>query len=660
VYKNKYLNNQPIGITVHIMHIHDMGYKWQSITTVIHAFSRFYGKLRRGNFVIKKTNKMKYMNSTKKIALITLMMFANACGLYAQIPSCVPKNGLVVYMPFNNNANDFSGNNNHGIPSNITYVNDRLGNINSAIYFNRDLGANVEIPNSASLNFGKGTYNFWILPVGNNCTFLTKINWDNGKNECYNVRFYTTNLYTSVNYGSNCTGGTGNAANSNKTLTVFDKKWHMVSLVYGDSQTLLYLDGKLEITSKMNTTRADSCPGNIQLGRRTAGDPQNYLGSMDDLGIWNRMLDSNEIKTLYNTGMDQWVTEKHGIYPGGKITLHNKTYSAPGTYFDSVSINAGGVCTRRMKYIISNVNVSKCFPLNNLVLYMPFTDSAKDESGQGNHGKAANVSYTTDRFGNQNKAFHFDNSKQSYIEIPNSASLNSGVGTYNVWFNTKGGGHRCLISKVNFTNPNNEVVHLVITSTDALGLVSYGNTSCKNGAWQNNVSKSINPNDSQWHMLTLVYGDSQSSIYFDGVLNNRIKTPRLRADSCAGNIQIGRHRSDGPRYFIGELDDISIWNRMLDSNEIKNLFGCFALGKKEINTHVFTIYPNPNQGSFMLNIADGSKCKLEITDLNGRLVYAQNEVADKSQVTLNTKAGMYFIKLINPSGQVLYSRLILE
>ncbi|MBU4445745.1 hypothetical protein KJ656_11790, partial [bacterium] len=43
--------------------------------------------------------------------------------------------GIVAYYPFNGNANDESGNDNHGTVNSATLTTDRFGNENSAYYF---------------------------------------------------------------------------------------------------------------------------------------------------------------------------------------------------------------------------------------------------------------------------------------------------------------------------------------------------------------------------------------------------------------------------------------------------------------------------------------------------------------------------------------------
>jgi len=79
---------------------------------------------------------------------------------FAQAPTV----GLVGYYPFDGNANDMSGNSNHGIPQNgVTLTTDRFGNANKAYSFDGmndfiTCGTNINLKNSFSISFFNYTY----------------------------------------------------------------------------------------------------------------------------------------------------------------------------------------------------------------------------------------------------------------------------------------------------------------------------------------------------------------------------------------------------------------------------------------------------------------------------------------------------------------------
>src|SRR6266480_3163043 len=67
---------------------------------------------------------------------------------------------------------------------------------------------------------------------------------------------------------------------------------------------------------------------------------------------------------------------------------------------------------------VAQVNLSQ-----GLVAYYPFNGNANDQSGNNNNPFFNNAVLTSDRNGNPNSAYYF-NGTNSYMQIPNSASLN--------------------------------------------------------------------------------------------------------------------------------------------------------------------------------------------------------------------------------------------
>ena len=73
------------------------------------------------------------------------------------------------------------------------------------------------------------------------------------------------------------------------------------------------------------------------------------------------------------------------------------------------------------------------FVTDGLVAYYPFNGDANDLSGNGLNGIANNVSYSSDRFYQPEKACLF-NGINSYIEIENSGLFNGNVYTICFWY----------------------------------------------------------------------------------------------------------------------------------------------------------------------------------------------------------------------------------
>jgi hypothetical protein len=87
----------------------------------------------------------------KRIILtLTLALFTLPILNAQDLPSNIPANGLLAYYPFNGNANDESGNGNHGTVNEAT-LSDGLRGKNTAYNFGSD-SAYISVPSSSQLS----------------------------------------------------------------------------------------------------------------------------------------------------------------------------------------------------------------------------------------------------------------------------------------------------------------------------------------------------------------------------------------------------------------------------------------------------------------------------------------------------------------------------
>ena len=101
----------------------------------------------------------------KKYVLFFLIVFVLHQVTIAQIiPSYVPTNGLVSWYPFSGNANDISGNTNHGSVTGAILTTDRFGLSNSSYTYN---GTNnkIVVPNAGNLNPNYISVSVWVKPA---------------------------------------------------------------------------------------------------------------------------------------------------------------------------------------------------------------------------------------------------------------------------------------------------------------------------------------------------------------------------------------------------------------------------------------------------------------------------------------------------------------
>jgi hypothetical protein len=211
-------------------------------------------------------------------------------------------------------------------------------------------------------------------------------------------------------------------------------------------------------------------------------------------------------------------------------------------------------------------------PTNGLIGSWPFNGNANDESGNGNNGAINGPSLTIDRFGNPNSAYFFDGIND-YIEIPLNTLFNTDKFSISVWVklnNTIGPTPDLYI-----INKGNDASQLqwriyhqgVAPSADSSSLVNDVFTT--SGRY---IARDYIPVN-QWINICMVNDSSHLKMYLNDSL---VKSTSLSGviNKTSNNFTIGARivGSNPGSFFIGEIDDIRIYDRALDSIEIASLY----------------------------------------------------------------------------------------
>jgi hypothetical protein len=212
------------------------------------------------------------------------------------------KQGMIGYYPFNGNANDESGNGNHGVVNGATLTLDRFGISNRAYDLN-SLGANITTSLLAPTGKNPRSISFWF--------FTNEINNTNHQwiMVGYGGDVEFTNLYASL--WDNSSVGIDIGASYVVYNTNIIGKWHNLTLVYESSfgntvaSIKTYLDGTLLRDIKTQTANFEINTGNSSKRPFSFGPPvspiqslQTFKGKLDDIRIYNRVLTQQEITEL--------------------------------------------------------------------------------------------------------------------------------------------------------------------------------------------------------------------------------------------------------------------------------------------------------------------------------------------------------------------------
>ncbi|MCG9879670.1 MAG: gliding motility-associated C-terminal domain-containing protein [Bacteroidia bacterium] len=303
----------------------------------------------------------------------------NCCFQCNALPSTLG-NGLVACYPFTGNANDESGNGNHGTVFNAALTTDRFNKPNRAYSFN-GTNARIQAPHSNSLNVGKITVAAWVN-YGNSATtqIITKRNWSNAQNEKF--AFDTKEFHVKRNGA--CT------PNLNWNPLTYPSPpsigvWTYIVATYDGRISKFYKNGILERTVDFLTPQdLDLCAGGeLIFGANFATFPFYYTGKIDDIRIYNRALSDSEVSQLYlfsstenlptaNAGIDIQVCGADSVQLNGtglgwptwvpSIIMSNSNVLTPKTKVDSPSnlilTTQIGTCFARDTVLVQPVLVS--------------------------------------------------------------------------------------------------------------------------------------------------------------------------------------------------------------------------------------------------------------------------------------------------------------
>ena len=561
------------------------------------------------------------------LALVTQMTFAQ------NVPSYVPTDGLVGYWPFSGNSNDASDNGTNGTVNGATLTTDRFGNSNSAFNFD-GLNDFISVNPSSSLNIVNNiSISLWFYTTQTGFYGYLVDRDICGISKDWSLAYNGTSI---LRIGDGITDQIINSGTNNIN------SWHNLVFVRMNDSFKLYIDGILSSQLPINGLNFQNNQTPIYFGEQVcvpnSVNSPNFKGKIDEIAIYNRALTQDEITAIYN-GVE---------------------------YSDTCNAVSGSLT-------------------NGLVGYWPFCGNANDDSGNGHNGTVNGATLTTDRFGNINSAYQF-NASNGGISVPSFYPLSTNY-TVSYWvkYDTQTINTSIMDISLSWLNLGEFVVFRELDNS-----ISFA-TAGSNGASNNSFVNSATPtNTSNWYNIVGSRNGTQLSIYINGVLvgsgiNNNINTGVNKTMYFGGDpIQV---QANNNARFSGKLDDITIFNRALTQQEITNLYNanqCITnitvtdtliinVGQLSFNDPVtwannITLYPNPANTQVNIsftNITDLTGGQIKIINSLGQQVVTTPITLSGTNTTIPLTtwggAGLYFVQIINPQGQIVdIKKIILQ
>ena len=317
---------------------------------------------------------------------IIILFLCSLSGCYSQILF----QNLEAYWPFHGNAQDSSGNANHGIVVNAQLTNDRFGNCNEAYKFN-GINSRIIIPNSASIDMNNSTdfsVSLWLKVHVNNPSGIPLCKNNYGSWSGYVIFANTTNMGYCNSPGHVSFYSASGFAQDACSDNILDSNWHYVTGVYKHlyNQGFLYVDGVLQADIGQSSGGLSTVSDLIFGDNTLFNEP--FMGSLDAIRIYRKALNSAEILQLYNEGIP-------GVIAAGVNVIEDTVICSSNSYLINASqANADS-------YLWSNGSVGSTLSVQNSGLYwvdMSINGCIKRDSAQIEIISAASINLVNDTF----------------------------------------------------------------------------------------------------------------------------------------------------------------------------------------------------------------------------------------------------------------------
>jgi hypothetical protein len=210
----------------------------------------------------------------------------------------------------------------------------------------------------------------------------------------------------------------------------------------------------------------------------------------------------------------------------------------------------------------------------NLVAWYPFNGYPGDASGKENGGEAHGCTLTMDRFGQENKAYHFDG--KSYIDArlryPSDLDFDASTSfSIAVWIMlaNKEGDYMTILEK---GIQNYAGFRISVGS----GKDPYVIFSISHDREEIALSKPLYLpiNDDAWHFVTAIVNREEKcmKLYQDGDLLSELTVDAARDFNLSWDASFKMGTGDFGNFFKGDLDDVRVYRRALQDAEIKELY----------------------------------------------------------------------------------------
>ena len=287
---------------------------------------------------------------------------------------------------------------------------------------------------------------------------------------------------------------------------------------------------------------------------------------------------------------------------------------------------------------IAQLNLIGCYPLNN---------SFDDFSGNNYNGTANNLTSTSDRNSNLNHAFNFSGSNSNILINDSGFRLNSF--TYSVWCKLKNIPSRGSYYSVIAIGGIIADQSLLVGNNAGPGHIGFGVGSWDSLPDAHSCYQGTLPNINEWYHIVFTRDNDSLKMF----INNDLICFQTTGDNAGyiGSPQalsIGSRTSNLTQNFIGDIDEIKVFNRVLTYPEIISLDGICNLKTDVTNLesvdNFISVFPNPANLEVTINFEKIARYNVQLCNTLGEILEETEINSATLSYNISSYAkGIYFI-----------------
>ena len=514
--------------------------------------------------------------------------------IYAEGISSMPISnaGLVGWYPLDGNANDYSGNGNNGVPTNVIYSglsNYTYNMLSSASIYS--INRNV-----ANFNLTKSSWVYShavILPNGTNTATITAwikpkiIQGDGTYAGIVRIDGAGTGADGLLLSLQGSSGLPSMATWSNDFVPSSGPKvdyntWNFVAVrINGTDKALLYVNGQAESgtlsSSLVPSLKSGGYSTNFTIGS-TDSPGRLFNGSITNVQVYNAPLNISQLQQMYKSGMNAGPINNTNLVAWYPLDGNANDYSGNGNNgvptavsFNSLSNNP---TSNLVEGVLNCANINACSNSTLQKLYLNPLPLAY--AGKGFMNETTSLGLP---FGGISDVASFNGqSGSSVVANTGSLLLSSDTATMAVWINWNSGQHftgSCCGFRqevLGADSSSNNEVNPIIAVNDSGTNEAETWVCTSNGCWPEAQSPANAIQKNKWYFLVSRYNGTDLSLWINSKqVAETAASGNLLAQGSGNYAYIGS-RGNGGSFFNGSIADAQIYNIALSSAQIHDLY----------------------------------------------------------------------------------------